>query len=154
MGSMLMHDPSPCSDASLALPRVQGHHTGIPLGCYCSSSSNHLNFPSPSQSESLPFPGGKWSSFLPGFTPVGVGMELLQERLEDKGMARKNSGKALRKSSGKDFATKLVPLEQGPKAGFPLVFHCSVLLLLTPTLELEPALLAPGSQNPDYKRSI
>lgn len=129
------------------------HWESQSLGCSCSSSSNHLNFPSASQLESLPFPGGKRSSFLPGFAPVGVDTELLQDHLQDKGMAGKNSGKALRQSSGKGFATKLVLLEQGPKAGFPLVFHCSIPLLLTPTPELEPALLAPGSQNPDSRRS-
>lgn len=81
---------------------------------------------------------------------MGAGTELLQECLREKCMARKNSGKASRQSLGKGFATKLtVLLERGPKAGFPLDFHCSIPLQSwsPPCWHLDPEIPTSGGAN-------
>lgn len=91
--------------------------------------------------------------FSPRICPCGSGHRAVPGMPPGQRHGKKNLGKSFEAKLRKSFATKLTPLEQGPKTGFPLVFHCSNPLLLTPTPELELALLAPGSQNPDSRRS-
>lgn len=140
-----------CSAAYLALPRDQGPGTGmLPPG----SSIPGMPQPPPEVISHIPVRGHSFSRrevklFSSRIFPCGSGHGAAPGMPPGKVHGKKKLGKSFQAKLRKRFCHK-TPCPSGARSkgripfGFPL---------LNPTPELEPALLAPGSRNPDFRRS-